>query len=683
MKKRFLLGALTMASSMVLADSQTSLPNIVVFGEVASEPNSSQIKPAEVPRIANDGGDLLREALGVDAGRIGGHGFEPNIRGQQQNRINVLLDGAYIYGGCPNRMDPPSGYAALDSYDRVTILKGVQSLLYGGGGSGGTVLFDRHTQAPEDGLDVKYGLGGTSNGIKYDAFADLTAGNDTGYVRAFANAKDADNYKDGEGNDIRSSFSSTNGLVVLGLTPGDDKNLEFSYEYNNIKDALFEGRRMDAPDSTADTFRLKYDQDSSIGFVTGMSVEAYSTSIDHLMDNYTLRPTPPLPSMTFSPARVPTKSDTVGGRLLLDSEVGSWNLTYGFDIQNNDRDATFFTSPTDDINNVNTSASFMWPGVKIDQTGLILEGEHFISGNRLVKAGLRYDYVTYNATKASDQPDIMPMMSTPNALYSTYYGTTAEKGTEHNFGFLLRYEQDLGASTRMFTGVSRSMRTADATERYMAKWAMMDSMKWVGNPDIKPEAHHQIDFGVNWQHNQFDGNAVIYADFVQDYINAFRTTDLTGVLLYDNIDARLYGTEIEGGYMISKPLRLSANAAYVYGQNTTDDSPLAQIPPLSGQVALDYAPGQWTAGTRIRAAARQTRINENSGLDVGETAGWSVVDVYGSYSFNRFVNLQAGVDNVFDRYYANHLNAVDAFTGEGIQIAEPGITGWIKLTGEF
>lgn len=675
MKSALVLGLIGLASPLAMAQGTTALPNIVVFGESEALPNESELTPDEVPRIPADGGDLLREALGVDASRIGGHGFDPSIRGQQQTRINVLLDGAYIHGGCPNRMDPPSSYSALDSYERVTILKGVQTLLYGGGGSGGTVLFDRVTSAPDDGLDVRYGLTGTNNGIRYDAFGDVTVGNDSGYIRAFGAKKDADNYTDGSGEEIRSSFNSSNGLMVLGLTPRKDRTLEFSYEYNNTKDAIYNGRTMDAPDSTAKNARFKYDQDSRIGFLTGLSFEAYSTRVDHLMDNYSLRE-----FTAAMPLRVPTTSDTAGGRLLMDTEAGPWNLTFGIDVQNNERDATRYTGTLD---NVNTTQSFLWPGAKIDQTGLILEGEHPISGNRLVKAGIRYDYVTYNATRADAQPAAMAAMNpTPNELYATYYdGKTAEKGHEHNLGFLLRYEQDLAANTRMFTGLSRSMRTADATERYMASWMGNPAMVWVGNPDIKPEAHQQIDFGLNWQHEKYDANAVVYADFVNDYILRYRLPTQQSV--YKNAEARIYGTEVAGGYNITRVLRLSADAAYVYGQNTTDDRPLAQIAPLSGQVALDYRPGKWTLGSRVRAASRQNRIDDNSGLDADKTPGWSVTDIYGSYAVNRHIKLQAGVDNVFDKYYANHLNAPDFTTGNTIAVPEPGMTGWLKLSGAF
>ncbi|MGC9387124.1 MAG: TonB-dependent receptor plug domain-containing protein, partial [Hydrogenovibrio sp.] len=62
-------------------------------------------------------GAVLREINGVTASRKGGHGLDPQIRGQQYSQLNVLLDGAKIAGGCPNRMDPPSSYAEVSSYD--------------------------------------------------------------------------------------------------------------------------------------------------------------------------------------------------------------------------------------------------------------------------------------------------------------------------------------------------------------------------------------------------------------------------------------------------------------------------------------------------------------------------------------------------------------------------------------
>ena len=125
------------------------LDNIMIEDKVVINPNASTPEISTRSRATSaDGADLLRQINGVSISRFGGRGLEPVIRGQSQTRLNVLLDGAYIHGGCPNRMDPPTSWAALETYENVTVLKGVQSLAYGGGGSGGTVLFERDTREP-------------------------------------------------------------------------------------------------------------------------------------------------------------------------------------------------------------------------------------------------------------------------------------------------------------------------------------------------------------------------------------------------------------------------------------------------------------------------------------------------------------------------------------------------------
>ena len=79
-----------------------------------------------------DGGELLLQTPGVSGIKMGNHGIDPAIRGQKHNQLNILLNGAYIHGGCPNRMDPPTSFSSAELYDQVIVLKGVQTLIYGG-----------------------------------------------------------------------------------------------------------------------------------------------------------------------------------------------------------------------------------------------------------------------------------------------------------------------------------------------------------------------------------------------------------------------------------------------------------------------------------------------------------------------------------------------------------------------
>ena len=175
-KKSLLACAITLALGTLQADELA--PILVEEQAVPINPNVAEPDAYNSSKAVNaDGADFLRQVNGVSISRFGGRGLEPIIRGQSQTRLNVLLDGAYVHGGCPNRMDPPASWAALETYERVVVLKGVQSVIYGGGGSGGTVLFERDTRAlaEDKGVHGRVSALTTDNGIRYDLLGDVVA----------------------------------------------------------------------------------------------------------------------------------------------------------------------------------------------------------------------------------------------------------------------------------------------------------------------------------------------------------------------------------------------------------------------------------------------------------------------------------------------------------------------------
>ena len=626
--------------------------------------------------------DVLRDLPGVSGSRMGGHGTDVSIRGLSANRINVLLDGAYVFGACPNRMDPPTSYAAPGSYEEITVIRGTQTLAYGGGGPGGTILFERNTPAFAAGESVRgeVSAGYRENGETAEAAADLAAGTPLFFVRGLASIVDARNYDDGEGNEVRSAYTGKQGTFITGYTPDADTRLEFSYDAQRNEDILFPGAGMDSPQADNDTLRLKFESGNRSGVVSDIRVDLYDSSVTHVMDNYTLRTRP-----VMSPElRAPSTSDTHGGRLVvdIDSSVGRWTL--GIDGQYNEREADRFNDT------LGVLQSVLWPGVSIDQTGAFAELSHPLTTQTRIVSGLRYDYVVSQASRADAQPAGMSL--TPNELYALYYdGARAEKRTDHQIGGLLRLEHDLSSQdARVYLGLSRSVRAADATERYLSSNAMMPSMRWVGNPNIAPEVYHQAEAGLHYKRGLwvFDGS-LFYSD-VSDYILRDRFTAANNnATIYRNVDATLTGGEVTIARRFGA-WQSELGAAYVQAQNDTDDRPIAQTPPLEGRASLEYLQESWLAGVRVRAAAQQTRVDttsstgiEGQGLDVGQTAGWAVLDLFASIDLNSVLTLQAGVDNLFDRNYAQHLNRANAFDPTQVQVNEPGRSAWLKLNGAF
>lgn len=672
-------------------DSETVLPSVTVNAE-AETPAYQQLEPNRLNSLstpfAGDAAEALRNEAGVSASRMGGHGLELIIRGQSQTQLNIVSDGAYTHGGCPNRMDPPTAYTHLDSYDHVTIIRGAQTVQHGGGGSGGTVLLERETAPFSDTESVRgrINVGARSHSDTVQVGADVAAGTEKFYLRGQAHYQDADNYQDGDGNTTRSAYQSETGAVLVGYRPQADTLIEVSAEANRIDDALYAGSGMDSPKSDNDALRLHYEQNFQHETWQRVSVDVYQTDVTHVMDNFSLRSlTAPMKMQTDS------SSTTRGGRI-----VGAffshqdWFWTMGIDYQENQRDALRMVGmPLAET--LTMQHALLWPDVALAQSGIFSEVEFPLSEAQLLKLGLRYDYVQAEARAANHAVG----SSSPNALYQQYYGVAAAQHTEHNISGFARFSQQLNPQLTAFASISRTVRTADATERYLASANSQAAMRWVGNPNIDPEQHHQADLGLSWQGARSRVSVTGFANDITDYILRDRARGQAGIVtadaatIYRNVDARLSGVEFSGRYAFNPQCSSQLTLTYTYGENRTDELPLAQIPPLSGAMDLNCQYDRWFWRGVVHAATRQDRIDANpligTGLDVGETAAYAILNLSVGWQVWQGAELQGGIDNLFDTKYAYHVNRAnsDPFNPDPVQVNEEGRAFWLRLAYQF
>lgn len=674
----------TLAIAVAMAFSPAIYANTLGTIVVTDDglPMASDSRTAESFRLTakQEGGEILRNTLGVDASRMGGHGLDPTIRGQSQTQLNVILDDAYLHGGCPNRMDPPTSFANIESYDSVRIIQGVETLQYGTGGTGGTILFERGL--PEMGTHGKIEVGAGSNAYKSSANAEVSTRSELGYIRAFAINKDGSNYKDGNGNTVRASYSTEHHGVIAGLTPKAGERIEMSAEKIVTHNALFQGSGMDAPYDEMNIMRLKYRSSNGFGFVDGVKADLSYAADEHLMDNYSLRP-----NMAMR-MKSPTTSNTLSGKLALTSKLSSsTSVEYGLNIQNVNRKAELVrVMPLPQ-----TNMSFNWPNVSTDRIGVFAEALHKLTNESRVKAGVRVDKVTAEADLLNAKAN--PMAITPAQMYDRVYGYKGDgKANEDHWSALARYELDLAKDLTWFTGVSRTMRTADETERFFANGASVNATgsfntpgsAWVGNPNLNPEKHVQIDTGLSKQTEHYGWRATVFYDAVQDYILRDQRMVTNGkITTYRNVNATLYGAQVEGYTGFAWNTQLAGGLNYVSSHNDSDNRNIAQTPPLSGYVALNKQAGDLGLGARFRFQDKQSAIDTLSGLDTQKTPAWSVLDLYGSYRINKTVKVMAGVDNVFDHAYFQHVGRTDSLTGNTINLYEPGRSAWVKLSAKF
>jgi iron complex outermembrane receptor protein len=259
---------------------------------------------------------------------------------------------------------------------------------------------------------------------------------------------------------------------------------------------------------------------------------------------------------------------------------------------------------------------------------------------------------------------------------------------DHNWGGLLRLEHTSDDGLfGWYAGIAQSVRNPDATERFIGSNGMTPSMRWVGNPNLAPEQHRQLEWGATRQWGALSLDVSLYHNQVDDFVLRDRAL-LPGnnANIYRNIEARLTGGEVQWTWTIDPFWSAQLGAAYTRAHNQTDDRPIAQIQPLEAFARVNWRRADWEVSASLQSQARQTRVDLDSstgipgqGLDVRQTPGWAVLNVTMSHQLSARWLLQAGVDNALNKDYSQHLNRANAFDPTQFQVDEPGRSLWLGL----
>ena len=184
--------------------------------------------------------------------------------------------------------------------------------------------------------------------------------------------------------------------------------------------------------------------------------------------------------------------------------------------------------------------------------------------------------------------------------------------------------------------------------------------------------------------------ATIWADSVDGYITIYdqqKINDVPGVMntkaqSYANVDATLRGFAVEGSMAVSSRVFLSGDIAYVRGTQDPvpelgiDSTDLAEIPPLSGRLALRWQNPRFFAEVEGVGAARQDRVNTD--LNEEPTPGWSIVNLKGGFTSGSW-RLQLILGNLFDRTYHEHYSYLRNPFRNGFVLNEPGRNVTVSL----
>ncbi|GAB3516104.1 TonB-dependent copper receptor [Pseudoxanthomonas daejeonensis] len=659
------------------AAAVTQLDGVVVLG-VAPIAASTFVTDPKLPRQpvpASDGADYLKTIPGFSTLRSGGTNGDPVLRGMFGSRIALLTNDGALSGACPSRMDNAMSYIAPETYDRLTVIKGPQTVLWGGGASAGTVRFEREIPYfDRPGVQAQGSLLGGSNN-RNDQVADISAGTPAGYARLSANRSEADDYSDGNGDEVPSAWRKWNADAAVGWTPDADTVLELSAGTGDAQ-ARYAGRGMDGARFRRDGLGLRFEKKHIGDVLDAVAANVYRNEVDHVMDNYSLRDPDPTGSMPM-PMASNVGDTTQGGRVALTWQQDRWEVTAGVDgRQSEHRKRSAMGRGAYQAQPWTEDARFRTLGVFAESHWHISEVHHLMSG-------LRIDRAQADDLRATTGSGMMPM---PNP-------TAGQRRSETLPGGFVRYEHDMAGEFGWYAGVGHAERMPDYWELFSPTRGPAGAANAFAG--VQPERTTQLDAGLQFRRGNLEAWASVYAGRIDDYILFdYMSGPMGGMAMGSTTRARNVDADIAGGeagldWKVRDGLKLSGVLAYAWGE--TAEGALPQMPPLEARLSASGEHGDWSWGTLLRIAAAQDRVSTDQGnvvgRDLGPSPGFAVFSLNGGYRFSEHVQLTAGIDNLFDRAYSEHLNLAGnsafGYPADPQRINEPGRTAWVKLNFKY
>ena len=609
---------------------------------------------------------LSKNVPSIDMNRRSGIANDIYIRGQKRDNISIEVDGTKVCGACPNRMDPPSSHILASQIDDIEVIEGPYDVETFGTMSGGIKV---KTKKPSKETTGELNLGFGSWGYKKFG-ATLSGGNDFIRVLVSGSTESSDQYEDGDGKTMAEQVESSSKpyatdskdieaytkksvMTKAYITTTDDQELRLSYTSNQSDNVLYPNTPMDAKYDDSQIFSAEYNIDNLTDIYKNVNLQFYRSTVDHPMDN-DFRTAPGGMVMTHH-----LTTEMKGLKLKNSFDLNGQKLLVGLDKSERTWDGKYTTS---------TGAMAFHNRKSIDNA---------VTKNKAIFAKLEKSFGALDITAGAryDSTKITSDNSNHNQQDNKYSALNANIFTSYN----------LDKDNKIFFGIGQAYRVPDARELYYISQTGAGIGNEFGTPNLKQTKNQEIDFGYELSNDMMNFKAKAFYSKLKDYIyyNSSLSTNR-----FTNIDAKIYGVEINTEYFATDDIIIDAGLAYKKGtkENTTGDKNLPDIAPLRGNIGITY---EYMNNSTISAELQTSKKWSNYDADSSEQeiGSWSIVNLKAKHAVNKSLDLSIGVNNIFDRTYAlsNTYNDITLVTlgGDTLLLNEPGRYVYTNLTFRF
>lgn len=648
--------------------------------------------------------DVLKNEPGVTLLRDGVWGTEVSIRGLNRENVVTLIDG--------NRIATSTDIAArlsminADDVDRIEVIKGASSSIYGSGATGGIVniitknpmLYDKFSMNG----NVSTGYNSVNNLSSWSG--SLYSGDSFWSSKISGSYRKAQNTQTPAGELLNSQFKDYSFTGTLNVFPLLNHKFNVDYQLFKAEDVGIPGASV-FPNSAEVRYPYEKRELISAGYeILNLSrvfyklfakysyqfIERDVENIPHTVQNVAASGT--TPAKRVSVLKITPHADHKNNNLqiqanllLTENNYLMFGLDYWDRSYNGHREKyqliQVLNSQGSVVNSINkTVGEKPLPDSKYKSLGIFIQDESQLIKDKLnLSLGTRIDKIIVDGEQTfnpiyevvndvinyfpSGQIVIWDKINTVNYSYSGNVG--------------LKYSATPNLDLTLSLGLS--FRSPSLEERF--QYIDQGSYVRVGDPNLKSEEGTSADVGVRY----YSSDLKIISSFFYNYFNNL-VTEIPGTFegrnafIKTNIGkARMYGFDLHADYNFYNDNIFYATASYVKGDDITSNGHLPEIAPLNGSIGI-----RLNMLEKLNANISSTVFSSQKKVASGEitTPGYAYFDFYlnaGSFYIGSLdYSVSAGVENVFNKEYRNHLS-----TTRGSIMIEPGRNFFIKLVANW
>ena len=683
------------------------IPAPVTLGEitVTSTKKETTIKETPLPieietkktieeTNATTAPDLLSSLPGIAIQRDGIWATSVNIRGMGSSSQVVLVDGDRIETATD--LDAALSLIDLNDIERIEVIKGAASSLYGTGALGGVVNFITKAPGFSDELNTSGSISsyynsvnkGYSNNINFDLKRNFW------YFRINGTLRKAGNTKTPSGILNNSQYSDNNISALLELLPFTNNNLKIEYQRYNGNDIGIPGGYPLFPDNALvkysgierNLFSAQYQIKNISTLLSNISLKYYNQNIYRNVENipYLVQHPNPLQNV-YVESITPNARHYINGiqlqtnlipfsNQILIAGIDAWQRKLDSRRERNLKIEMLDSSGSVIATNYQTVGERPLPEASFTSIGMFAQDDIILNKKLRLSIGSRIDrigvsnseisnpvYVILNGVRNNSPQNQVLYWSSYNAHDISWSG---------NAGCIY----SLNGEIDLTFNFARSFRSPSLEERY--QYIDLGNLVKLGNPDLKPGKGYLFDAGLRIWDKIFLLKWNVYLNLLNDLVTQIPGTyENRPALIETNIGkARLYGSDFSLQYNYNSWSSVYFNASYVLGKDILNDLYLPQIPPLNGVLGFKIIRFDYLLDVSANIFAAQKKIAPGEISTLGYAYFNALIQ---SPSFNiNIANCRVigGVQNLTNKSYRNHLS-----TNRGFIREEPGRNFYLKL----